>query len=212
MARIKNGFLGGFSGKLGTAVGYQIGDEWFLRARPRKKSFSSAELENQGKMGMVSRYLGPLKPLLKVGFKGHYTKTGGYRGAVSYTRKEALVVDDAGTYIDPALFRISGGNLPQALDPSVEALDEQQIYIRWEHPVALLTARLSDQLLVLLYDPESGDSLQWIYDAAFRREKQFQLPYHESLRGKSFDVHIGFVAGDRSAQSNSQYLGKLTYP
>ena len=211
MARIKNGFLGGFSGKLGTAVGYQIGDEWFLRARPRKKSFSSAELENQGKMGMVSRYLGPLKPLLKVGFKGHYTKTGGYRGAVSYTRKEALVVDDAGTYIDPALFRISGGNLPQAQNPSVEALDGH-ICIRWETQQGLLKSRFSDQLLVLMYEPESGDSLQWIYDAAFRREKQFCVPYHASFTGRSFDVHIGFVAGDRSAQSNSQYLGKLTFP
>lgn len=209
MGRAKNGILGGFSGKVGPVVGYEMNGEFFIRSKAESKKFTAAELVNQDKMALVANHLDPLKPLLKVGFKKYFTKTGGYRGAVSYTRKVALVTDDAGFYIDPAIFKISGGDLPQALNPQVSN-STREVHFNWELQEELKQNQRADQLLVLLYHTESSSTLQCIYDGAFRSEKQFSMPYPEKFEGLEFDVYMGFVAADRSAQSDSQYLGKLT--
>src|SRR6476661_1799421 len=103
MAKFKDGILGGFSGKVGTVVGVQKGDTYYMRSLPKKRTkFTEAEKINQAKFKLVQDYLQPIKTLLSVGFKNYFTKTGGYRAAIAYTRKHALVTDDAGFYIDPA--------------------------------------------------------------------------------------------------------------
>src|SRR5690606_8671440 len=111
---------------------------------------------NQDKLKLVNNYLAPLKELVKVGFKDYYTPTGGVRGATSYIRKVALVSDDAGFYIDPALVRISGGELPQAENPEAVFEAPNFIKITWNKE-DLKSNDKTDQLLVSAYDMESFD-------------------------------------------------------
>lgn len=88
MATFKDGILGGFFGKVGPVVGLQLGDKLVMRALPRRtKPFTSKELENQRKFRLVQNYLSPFLDLLKIGFNNYYTKTGGFRAALSYTQK-----------------------------------------------------------------------------------------------------------------------------
>ncbi|MBC7915650.1 MAG: hypothetical protein H7Y07_16195 [Pyrinomonadaceae bacterium] len=97
MATITNGILGGFSGKIGTVVGYTLGGKHYMRSLPKSRTqYTPNELINQAMFEMVWDYLEPLKDLIRVGFKSYFAKTGGYQAAVSYTRKIAMVKDDAG--------------------------------------------------------------------------------------------------------------------
>jgi hypothetical protein len=211
MARIKNGILGAFSGKAGAVVGYMIGDEAYMRGLPRKKTYTDAERLNQKKFKLVQDYLEDLKDLLKVGFKNYYTKTGGFRAAVAYTRKVALVSDDAGFYIDPALFRFSGGDLPVAVDPAVTLVEPLQMRIDWNAEELPYEIK-SDQLMLLIYDTVAYQSKSLIFDGPFRREGTLRVELPGYFKGKELDVYIGFVAADRSRQSDSQYLGKVSVP
>lgn len=78
MARIINGILGGFSGKVGTVVGYAWSNRYHMRAAPSvPKKFTSKELLNQQKLKTVNEALKSFRALLKVGFKNYYTATGG---------------------------------------------------------------------------------------------------------------------------------------
>jgi hypothetical protein len=208
MAIIDEGILGGFRGKIGTVVGVSNGGKFYMRSLPRKrKKGGSKEIGNRAKFKLVINHLAPLKELVKVGFKGHYTKTGGYRAALSYNRKHAIAGDDGGSYIAPELFRFSGGDLPGAENPSVN-LANDLLEITWD--ISGADGSHSDQLMVLVYDVVNSLTLTRIFDGAFRSGGSDSMPIPGQMKGGEADVYIAFVAADRSAQSDSQYLGRFS--
>ncbi|MFD0941650.1 DUF6266 family protein [Pedobacter boryungensis] len=209
MARLINGILGGFSGKVGTVVGVIRDGDCLIRSVPKKRThFTSNELINQQKMAMVQAYLKPLKDLVQVGFANYYTKTGGFRAALAHTRREALAIDaDGNFHIDPALFKISGGTLPQAINPAV-VCSGLEMRITWDI-TDVGYEHESDQLMVLVYDPLKGNTIKRIFNGAFRRDGELKLQLDSDFSSVAVHVYIGFVAADRSSQSDSQYLGKV---
>lgn len=209
MARFKDGILGGFSGKVGPVVGVNTSNGYYMRSLPRKRTkFTEKELINQAKFKLVQDYLKPIKPVLVAGFKDYYTKTGGYRAAIAYTRKHALAEDDNGFYINPALFRMSGGTLHPALNPQVIVGQDKTLTITWEQTTP--KTGLADQLLLLVYDSEKLEGFSEIYQGAYRESGTFSIEIPQKFSGKPMDIYIGFIAADRSGQSDSQYLGRIT--
>ena len=85
MAIIKNGILGGFSGKVGTVVGVTWRDIDVMRAlaKPRTSAVSPAELLQRAKMGTVSSFLQPMRDFLEIGFRGFAKKR---TGAMPHSR------------------------------------------------------------------------------------------------------------------------------
>jgi len=209
MAIIKEGVLGGFRGKIGPVVGVSNGETFYMRSLPgRKKKQTDKELLNQAKFKLVLDHLEPVKELVKAGFKDHYTKTGGYRAAFAYNRKYAVAGEEGGLYIDPALFRISGGDLPGATDAAGN-IDNGMLEITWSN-AGLNGAANSDQMILLVYDPENSRTLTRIFDGAYRRAESFRVEIPADMMGTEANVYIGFIAADRSAQSDSQFLGRFT--
>ncbi|MCZ4223279.1 DUF6266 family protein [Pedobacter rhodius] len=209
MATLKNGILNGFSGKVGAVVGYQVGDNFYIRSLPKaRKNFTEKELINQAKFKLVQAYLQPFLELLKTGFKDYYTKTGGFRAAIAYTRKEALKGGDNNFYIDAAALKISGGPLAQAPNPAVAFSEEHEIIITWD-TTDINSKNEADQLMVLIYDAENFNALTKVFNGAFRKEGILKVKLKDNMQGVKLDVYIGFVAADRSAQSDSQYLGRF---
>ena len=208
MGKLKEGILGAFSGKVGTVVGVQNGDSFYMRSLPRKRtSFTDKELLNQAKFKLIQDYLKPVQELLTVGFKGYFTKTGGYRAAIAYTRRHALVADDAGFYIDPALFKISGGDLEQALNPILNHPEQGVLQFSWDTTQNIGLA--ADQLLALVYDPIAKEGVSVVYDGALRKSGNFSLQLPLDFSNREVDIYMGFMAADRSRQSDSQYLGRI---
>ena len=208
MAIIDEGILGGFRGRIGTVVGVSNNGKFYMRSLPRKrKNAGPDEAGNRDKFKLVINHLAPLKALVKAGFKGHYTKTGGYRAALSYNRKHAIAGNDTGFYIAPELFRFSGGVLPGAMAPAASVLDDV-LEITWDISGADGNSR-SDQLMVLAYDALNSLTLTRIFDGAFRSAGSYSIPIPGQMKGGDADVYIAFVAADRSAQSDSQYLGRF---
>jgi len=211
MATFKNGILSGFSGRVGPVVGVQTGDRFIMRARPRSRSsFTEKELENQAKFKLVQNYLSPFKDLLKIGFNNYYTKTGGFRAAVSYTRKEALKTNDTGFHIAPELLKISGGNLTPAINPSVQFTAEQEVILTWDTSQSNYLNE-ADQLMLLIYNAENGTALTKGFNGAFRKDGILKVKWGKKMIGVNLDIYIGFVAADRSSQSDSQYLGRFSF-
>ena len=208
MATNNEGILGGFSGTIGTVVGFVRHGKSYMRSRPvRKAKYTESELMNQAKFKLVQDHLEPIKDLLREGFREYYTQTGGYRAALAYTRKMALVSDDAGFYIDPALFKISGGTLEGAINPTVSLEPDNVLRFNWESAEDGEGAQ--DQMMVLVYDTANFNALTRVYDGAFRNAGELHIALPASMQGKTVDIYIGFMAADRSRQSESQYLGRV---
>ena len=71
MAKLEMGILGGFSGRVGTVVGYHRHGAWFVRAyqphiNDRK---SAAQLEQRSRFKAMIQFASPATPVLRVGLR-----------------------------------------------------------------------------------------------------------------------------------------------
>jgi len=212
MGKAKDGIFGPFTGKVGNVVGYYSNGQHILRGVPGKRSkkkVSLAEKNNQKKFALVQAWLKPFSYFLKVGFKNYGTKTGGYRAAVSYTLLNAVAGEHPNCYIDPALVKVSGGDLGFPAEVSMVLEADEQLRFNWS--AATENGDPYDQAMLLAYNIEKK-TLAAKETAAFRQTGTDVLQLCRDKVETSFHVYIGFVAQDRSCQSHSKYLGKVTIP
>ena len=204
MAIIKNGILGGFRGKAGTVVGYHLNGQDIMRglANERSKPFTEKELANQQAFGDLQLWLKPLKVFLRVGFQDYAPTFQGFVAAKSYNSKNALVRDDAGAHIDPALALVSFGDQEPALTASAVSETENSITFNWEGG----KCESDDRAMFLVYDIAGGKA-DYDTGAVKRRMKAGVFKLNEDFSGKAVHVYLAFVAEDRKRRSNSQYLG-----
>jgi len=71
MAKLDIGILGGFSGRVGTVVGYYRHGAWFVRAyQPHiKDRKSAAQLEQRSRFKAMIQFASPATPVLRVGLR-----------------------------------------------------------------------------------------------------------------------------------------------
>ena len=71
MAKLDIGILGGFSGRVGTVVGYHRHGAWFVRAyQPHiKDRKSAAQLEQRSRFKAMIQFASPATPVLRVGLR-----------------------------------------------------------------------------------------------------------------------------------------------
>ena len=71
MAKLDMGILGGFSGRVGTVVGYYRRGAWFVRAyQPHiKDRKSAAQLEQRSRFKAMIQFASPATPVLRVGLR-----------------------------------------------------------------------------------------------------------------------------------------------
>ena len=209
MAVIKNGILGGFSGKAGAVNGYRLMDQDIMRGprNPRVSKPTEKELANQDKFGSSQYWLKPLKEVFRIGFQGYKQNSHGFNGAKSYISKNAMVKDDAGYHVDPALALISHGSLPFG-DVAAARLGEGfDIEFTWDYN----KCAYNDRAMVVAYDTQN---LNAVYDTgiAMRTVKKATLKLNEEFAGKEVHLYLGFVSEDRKNRSISRYLGMVTMP
>jgi hypothetical protein len=208
MAKITKGLLGGFSGKVGTVVGYTLYGIDRMRSLPDRTAPPTAnELKNRSRFKLVQEVVNCIKDLVKVGFKDYWTISGGTRAALSYNRRFALKTNEDGDYIDPAEFKISGGTLPGLTTPVVVQEREDLLRFNWK-VVAIDGGSPYDQVMLLAIDMEDRKA---VYQCTgnFRSSGTDVLQLPEELKGKEVDLYIAVVDKDRCSQSESQYLGRL---
>ncbi|RQO71723.1 hypothetical protein DBR43_10765 [Pedobacter sp. KBW06] len=211
MASIKNGILGGFTGKIGNVVGYSsYGVDRMRSISDRTALATAAELRNRKQFKLVQDTLNCIKELVKIGFKNYWTKTGGIRGAVSYNKTRALELDGDDCTIDPERFRFSGGVLPGLLHAGFE-LEREDLLRFSSNPELVYGASPKDQVMLLAIDLE-GKKASCESLGNFMGSGTDVLRFSNDLKGKTLDIYIAVVAKDRSKQSDSQYLGRVNIP
>src|SRR5687767_4699241 len=114
MARYTNGIHGPFSGLVGTVVGASRNGKPYMRSRPKKRTMPATPKEsaNRLKFAEAQRFLAPLKDLVREGFKGYSAKSEGFVAAKSHLLKHAFEGEGKNRVINPALVKVSYGDLP----------------------------------------------------------------------------------------------------
>ena len=205
MAIYKNGINGAFSGKLGAVVGATWKGQPYMRSLPskRKGPASEAAITSRNKFAMAHNWLKPVLPFVRVGFKGYSATTEGFLAAKSYLLKNAFEANGDNLVINPALVKVSHGDLPLPGNITATRLDSKQVQFSWDTSDLNKDNRF-DQVMLLAYNIEKG--------VAF-----YQVPGQPRMNGGdvlaispgAFHLYVAFVSVDRSRQSESVYLGTI---
>lgn len=208
MARVR-AFLGDLSGKIGDVVVVNGKNGIYVRSLPRKNDRKSErQLIQRGKLQKVNAFLKPIKDFLSIGFVQRNPKQNPYQAAVSCLLSHAFVsdVDNAGDLVmDAKRVMVCQGSLAVPIRPSFSLSDHVMI-IRWEDCPDTAFARSDDRLVVLLYDPDTGEHM-WEVMATTRKDKYHLLLTPNDMKG-CFWVFMAFVSAKGDLVSNSVYLGE----
>ena len=152
MAKVEMGILGGFSGRVGTVVGYYRRGSWYVRAyQPNiKDRRSEAQLVQRSRFKAMIQFASQATPVLRVGFFGEARRAGLTEGNVflrenhgcfsgstsptsytSYTSYTSLTRDSS---IDFAGLRFSKGSLPGVRLVEATVDEGGVLRVRWESP------------------------------------------------------------------------------
>jgi hypothetical protein len=207
MAKMNQGILGAFSG----AIGPVIGSSWYgipyMKSRPTKRAKSTSEKEKltRTRFAMVHNWLQPLLDVVREGYKNHSLKSRGFNAAKSYVLKNAIEGTAPDLFINPALVKLSYGNLPISPGITVEKSGPAEIKFTWG-PEIPADAHYADQVMLVAYNVEEKIARDILY-GPLRGTGEATLPI--PVAGKPFHIYLAFIAHDRSRQSDSVYLGEI---
>ena len=205
MAIYNNGVNGAFSGKLGSVVGATWKGKPYMRSMPSKYTgpVSEGVIAGRKKFATAHLWLKPLLPFVRVGFKGYSPTAEGFVAAKSHLLKNSFESNGDNLVINPALVKVSHGDLPLPANITAVKLASGKVQFSWDITDVNKDNRF-DQAMLLAYDVEKGVAY-------------YQAPGQPRMNGGdeltigtgTFHLYVAFVAGDRSRQSDSVYLGTI---
>ena len=217
MAKLLDGINGPASGKVGNLVFCIRNGKPYLRSRPRKRGKKRTVKEKNNTTGFakVQQWMEPIALFLKYGFKDDGISEVPYRSAVSYALNNAIQGEYPNQSIVPSLVRVTSGELE--LPKFASAVIEEGYIVRFSWDKGDLTSINSkDQAMLLAYSPETLEQRHRTHECkvmgAFRREGTDTLEIFPARHDQEFHFYLGFVNAERTAQSNSMFLGSILVP
>jgi hypothetical protein len=110
--------------------------------------------------------------------------------------------------INPALMKVSVGKLPLSNDLAVEKKEDGSLLFTWSKEAVPGASRF-DQVMMLAYDIEHGQALS-VTTGQLRSTGSDTLPM-TPVPGATFHIYMAFNGFDRTTQSDSVYMGTVTY-
>lgn len=213
MAILKNGLLGGVTGKLGNTVCYMLNGKQVVRMIVKStKPPTERQLVNRAELALVNGFLKPIKELIKIGYASlaKARKTSEYSLALGYNKKHALMGEKPNREIDYSKVRISQGDL-RGLQDLRAIINGNLLEISWATG-HIHGTHTYDQVMTLVYYPSISTNvtpLALFNLCGVRREQgQMVTPLPEEMTGRTLEVYV-FVVGERGKMvSNSEYLGR----
>ena len=161
------------------------------------------------KMILVTSFLRPIVPYLRLGFQEKAINKTEYNVALAYNIKKAAIEDEEGnSYLSFSKALVSMGNLPNVVHDARVVASPGEASFLWTNNSELACASDNDISLPLLFNT---DSLQAIYDleGARRHDERTALRVPAHWRGNTIVAFLAFASEDRKRTSNSIYLGSF---
>jgi hypothetical protein len=212
MGKFITGINGPIVGKVGTVVGSSRNGVPYLKGpyKKRTKRISAKEKLNRIKFAKAQAWLQPLLDIVRVGFKGYSERSEGFVAAKSHLLRNAFEGPADNRVINPALVRISHGDLPLPADITVAKTSSNLLKFTWD-PKAPDGASRYDQVLLLAYEKDKplGKPVCCKITGQFRETGSDTLKLYPKSGGSTYYIYLAFIADDRSRQSDSVYLGAI---
>ncbi|MBC8005030.1 MAG: hypothetical protein H7X84_06125, partial [Verrucomicrobia bacterium] len=155
MAKILNGILGGFSGKVGTVIGACWKGIDYMRglATSVTNPNTPAQQEQRAKFSLMVAFLRPLQGFLRLGFRSAAIRMSAFNAAMAYNLKNAVSGVFPAFTIDYDQVLLCRGSLAGALNPSCMAEADNRLTFTWENNSQETNSMVSDQVVLVVYNP-----------------------------------------------------------
>jgi hypothetical protein len=207
MGTIEKGFMGGFKGKLGTAVGATWKGLNVIRSRPPRKRTgepSDSQLEAQAIFALLSNFLRPLADLFDRTYKKSAVGMSGVNKAFS-ENKRAFTGTFPDLTIDYPKVVLGRGSLQNLQAPAATSAVTGRLQFTWTDNSGKNKALSSDLVFVAAYSPDL-DEWEFHQDAAPRNAGSFVLDV-PAFAGKPVQTYMGVMSADKKKIADSQYTG-----
>jgi hypothetical protein len=144
---------------------------------------------------------------VREGFRGYNQRSQGFVAAKSWLLKNGFMGEGDNLHINPALVKVSSGDLPNPKDIAVALTETGDLKFTWN--TADDGSDVSDQVMMLAYDVESGHAVS--NTTGQLRITGADILQVERMNENNFHVYAAFNAADRSRQSDSVYLGEWKF-
>jgi len=215
MPIVTSGPFLGFSGTVDGMTYSQMADGRTMVKRKNKKSTkppTPKQLEIKNDTGRCASLMRPLKEFVRVGYELEAKKKPGlntYNAMVQQVRKNAFQDTGEGRKFDFSKVLMTMGNMPSIEESAVE-ITPFGVAFTWSTELIASTTHYSDQVVMMAYFPDLGQA-RYITAGAQRFLGKDLLMLEGIKKGYTAEIYISFITNDRTAISNSTYLGQLNW-
>lgn len=206
MATNKNGFMGAFNGRLGTAVAYTWKGRQCLRtynAHPKNPRTRDQQV-SRAVFGTASRLAADMADATGIGLRGIAAErnTSVHNVFVSLNR-QCAVVEEYGVCVDYASLKVSDGGLAGVAFGALHVGDDHEIGVNYDD--SLGSGCCFDYVYLYAYVPSMGYGRLSMPSARSKGHVALVMP--DYFRGREAHFY-GFVWDHDAMASPSSYIGR----
>ena len=204
MARIEQGILGPFSGKVGEVIGSSWKGIPYIKARPTQfhDAKTPGQLTHRMKLQTAHGFVRSIKHIIEIGFRNVTGAKTPYNSAVSLILKNAVIGEYPNVSIDPSKVLISQGKLAGSKDCSV-SIEEDAIVFSWGEASSEGKANDEDQAILLAYN---FTKQQGISNVVCRKDKKGCITIPQKRKDDDIACYIFFASTENKEVSDSKFL------
>lgn len=210
MAKMQGSYMGGFSGRLGTAIGYLWNGRWCLRSRPQQvgNPRTEAQVMQREMFKREVQQAAAMRQAVNLGLRGVATEMEmtPYNAFVSLNQHAFRLVEGVFS-VDWSSLVLSAG--PVAPVSIVEAVVEEGnvLTVRFEKNPEHRSAGNYDSVYLYAYSPQLRSG--YLASPVYRREQRMSVVLPEMFEGTDLQL-FAIVMNERGQASETVYGGSLT--
>jgi hypothetical protein len=211
----RRGFLGGFHGRLGDAVGAVFRGKNIIKALPRRSGKAPVQslIDQRFKFGLVTNFMGSVDSIINRGFISSDIALTPVNLAVKQALAQAITGTSGAFKLNYSKIALSNGKLNGVLDGDVEAVAGAKIKVSWAAPSTIdfdddQLTRLTDEGLLAVYSEDERWALT--KSGIKRTDLTMTLRLPAEMVGNKVHAWVVFVALDGKQSSRTTYLGSIT--
>lgn len=206
MGKIKQGILGGFSGKVGPVIGSSWKGKAYMKGIAL--SFNDANtLEQQvqrQKFSLTVGFVYTLKSFILMTFRSVAEGMTELNAAVSYNIQHAISGAFPNQTVDYSKALVGDGPIDNVYNPQM-AFEEGALQFMWTDNSGIGNAEMNDNIYVVAYNPDKHAAVQNLLGPRNSRTGSLATP----ASWADDTVHVWTVAMRSNTSGRSTYLGSI---
>lgn len=206
MGEIKQGILGGFSGRVGTVVGSSWKNVSYMRALAISVSNPrTPKQQNQrGKFALCMNFLTAITPYVRTGYRLFAQDHTPFNAAMSYLLRHAITGSAPNLKVDYKRAMVARGSLMPVFN-AVASSANGKVSFTWKDNSGQGDALGTDLAMPLVYNKVKGEAI-YTLSAATRKDAKAELELPDNWADDALAVYLAFSNENATRMTNSVCL------